>query len=168
MVTAEFARLMARYNKWQNNALLNEVNKLSAEERERDRGAFFGSIHGTLAHLLWADLLWLSRFGDWQAPKCGVAESASLYSDWSELAAARVRTDDGITDWASRLTDEDLSGELAYHSVVLDKLLSKPWGECVTHFFNHQTHHRGQIHAMLTAAGAQPTDTDLVLMPEEF
>ena len=76
--------------------------------------------------------------------------------------------DDTIDAWAARVTDDDLASDLNWHAVVLKRDMSKPLSLLVTHLFNHQTHHRGQVHAMLTSAGAKPDDTDLFLMPERY
>ena len=168
IVTPAYAALMARYNLWQNTSLLAAADGLGAAARDRDRGAFFGSIRGTFSHVLWADLMWLSRFEDSPPPEGGVKGSAGLFPDWPGLVEMRRAADRRIQGWADRLTPEALSDEMTWFSGVLGREVTKPLGLCVAHFFNHQTHHRGQVHAMLTAEGARPGDTDLVMMPEEI
>lgn len=166
MITPDYCRQMARYNLWQNRSLLREADALGPEERARDRGAFWGSIAGTLSHLLWADLFWMSRFEGGERPAATMAESPRAYPDWAAFRALRSATDLRILDWAAALRPLDLEGELVWYSGLRKREISRPKALCVMHFFNHQTHHRGQVHAMLTAAGARPDDTDLAFMPE--
>ena len=165
MIGSEFVRLMARYNRWQNESAYAAADTLDDAGRRAERGAFFGSIHGTLSHLLWADAVWMSRFDSWDRPAVGIPGSAAWVADWAELAARRAEADARIRDWAGRVTEEALAGDLSWHSGALGREVTKPMALCVVHFFNHQTHHRGQVHAMLTAAGARPDDTDLFMMP---
>lgn len=167
MISPGYAHTMARYNAWQNQGLIGAADRLDPSARHLDRGAFFGSLQRTFSHLLWADTIWMSRFDGWQAPAVGLPDSAGFAPDWATLKTARKSADTRITDWASRLEEEDLSGDLIWYSAVSGREMTKPLGLCVSHFFNHQTHHRGQIHAMLTAAGANPGDTDLIFMPED-
>lgn len=167
MIDSGFVRLMARYNAWQNRNLYETAATIGDAARRADRGAFFGSIHGTFSHLLWGDTMWMSRFDGWDKPGCGISESAGWVPDWDDLRARRDEADAAIRDWAGRVSDAALAGELRWYSGVLQRDVEKPYALCVTHFFNHQTHHRGQVHAMLTAAGARPGDTDLFIMPDE-
>lgn len=166
MITAEFCRLMARYNRWQNENLIGAADTLDPAARESNRGAFFGSIAGTLNHLLWADTIWMSRFAGWEKPTVGIPDSATFTSDWEVYKTARARADAGILDWTGQLEDAQLAGDLSWYSGAVKADVRKPLALCVQHFFNHQTHHRGQVHAMLTAAGARPGDTDLFIMPD--
>lgn len=166
MMTAELARLLARYNAWQNRSLFDAASGLPDDARREDRGAFFGSIHATLSHLLWGDTIWMSRFAGWDAPKVGIPGSTDWISDWDQLLVTRIAADARIIEWASDRNDGDFAGMLDWYSGALGKDVSRPLGLCVAHFFNHQTHHRGQVHAMLTAAGAKPEATDLFAMPD--
>jgi len=167
-VTGDYVRTMARYNAWQNKGLRKILQDMPESELTRDRGAFFGSILGTANHLLWGDLLWMARFdgGDGPGEGVGLRESPALCPDVWAWETLRYRTDGRIRAWADRLHAVDLTGDMTWRSVVLDGEITRPVDVCVTHFFNHQTHHRGQIHAMLTAAGVHPGDTDLIVMPE--
>jgi uncharacterized damage-inducible protein DinB len=165
-ITPDWCRLMARYNAWQNRNLLGAADTLDDGARKADRGAFFGSIHATLSHLLWGDRIWMVRFAGGTVPPGGIEESTRLFPDWAELKAARGQTDAAILSWAESLVPEDLHGVLGWHSGVLGREVTKPRALLVTHMFNHQTHHRGQVHAMLTAAGARPGGTDLFTMPD--
>lgn len=166
MITADGCRTMARYNAWQNHSLYGAADGLEDGARRADRGAFFRSIHGTLAHLLWGDSVWLHRFTGSPAPAvASIAESRDWVPDWHDLKHRRTDLDARMIAWTDGLTDADLDGDLTWRSVVLGRDLSRPRGVVAIHVFNHQTHHRGQTHAMLTAAGARPADTDLILMP---
>lgn len=166
MITPDYVRTMARYNRWQNRSLYGAAATLSDTARRQGRGAFFGSIHETLSHLLWGDSMWMSRFDGWDRPDVGIPGSAGWVADWDDLVARRVEADARILGWAGRTTDAGLGGPLRWYSGALGREVEKPFALCVAHFFNHQTHHRGQVHAMLTAAGARPGDTDLFVMPD--
>ncbi len=164
MITSEYCKMMARYNRWQNTSLMNAACSLSDTDRWADRGAFFGSIAATFNHLLWDDALWLARFGGNERPEDSISVSLRDPADWSEFCAARQRRDSEIEAWAHGLAESDLTGDLAWYPAGLDKRVKKPKAVCAIHFFNHQTHHRGQIHAMLTAAGTEPEATDLPML----
>lgn len=165
MISTAHARLMARYNRRQNESLFREADRSSEEERRRDRGAFFGSIHRTLSHLLWADMTWMNRFaGLPKPPGAGGQASADAFQDWRDLAARRVAFDVTIMDWTDSLEAAWLEAETTWLSGSTGREMSRPNWFLATHFFNHQTHHRGQVHAMLTAAGRTPDATDLMLL----
>jgi uncharacterized damage-inducible protein DinB len=158
------ARTMALYNRWMNERQYEQCARLSDEERKRDAGAFFKSIHGTLNHLLLGDRIWLGRFlGEPFAVKSLAQE---LCSDFGELRAERRKTDATIVEWTGSLTDRDLAGELSFTSVVNPKPRRYPLWFAVTHFFNHQTHHRGQLTTLLSQRGVDPGVTDLIWLPE--
>ena len=165
MITASGCRTMARYNAWQNESLYGAAGTLDDAARRAQRGAFFGSIHATLSHLVWADRMWLSRFGRGEAPGGGIAGSVALFADWPSLGAARRAMDAEILVWADALSEADLEGDLSWFSGATGREMVRPRALCVLHLFNHQTHHRGQVHAMLTAAGAVPGPTDLAFAP---
>ena len=163
MITGSYARTMAEYNRWQNENLVTAAEGIGAEARAADRGAFFGSIMGTFSHLLWADTIWMSRFDQGDPPAVGIKDSPRFETDWERFCLARIEMDARITGWTLGL--EEIAGPLRWYSGALERDMEQPLALCVTHFFNHQTHHRGQIHAMLTADGARPGDTDLAFMP---
>ncbi len=156
---------MARYNAWQNRSLSACVKALEMKELKKDRKAFFGSIWATANHLMWGDQLWMSRFDGGFGPKTGIPDSVNLHDDKQLWLDDRLRTDQRIERWAQGLRQMDLVGPLVWHSGAMNKTMTKSKALCVVHFFNHQTHHRGQMHAMLTAAGQTPDDTDLPFMP---
>lgn len=159
---------MARYNRWMNEKLYAVAGELSDEERKRDRGAFFGSIHRTLNHLLLADRVWLGRFtGATLEPgelgPGGIrALDQELYADFDDLRRERSRTDDEIDAFVATLTPEALAGNLRY--LRAGRVSQLPLWHAVAHLFNHQTHHRGQVTTLLTQAGHDPGVTDLVAM----
>lgn len=165
MITPEYCQTMARYNAWQNNALRDMVQKMPKEELHKDRGAFFGSIMATLNHLLWGDTLWISRFDGGAGTDLTIPESGEMTPSPAVWAAERFRTDARITLWAESVHAVDLVGDLTWFSASMQREFTEPRALCVMQLFNHQTHHRGQVHAMLTAAGQKPIDTDLPFMP---
>jgi uncharacterized damage-inducible protein DinB len=159
---------MAAYNAWQNENLYCAADTLGDADRRADKGAFFGSIHATLSHLLWGDLRWMNRFADVPAPnQPNIPASVDECDDWEEMKSRRIAADQAIVDWAAGLTDNDLAGDLTWYSGAAGRDETRPLAMLITHFFNHQTHHRGQIHCLLTSLGAKPNDTDLFLMPAE-
>ncbi len=157
---------MARYNRWQNGSLYGAAETLSDAERRKERGAFFGSIHGTLCHLLWGDRIWMHRFTGSPKPPGGIKDSPGLIDAWDDLVAQRRAMDETIIAWSDGLSEDWLRGSDTWFSGAVGREVTKPIWVLVTHFFNHQTHHRGQAHAMLTAAGAKPMDTDIIFMPD--
>lgn len=165
MISVDHLRLMARYNTWQNASLYAAADTLDDAARRQERGAFWGSIHGTLNHILWADHIWMSRFSDWPKPAVAQKQSPTFASDWSDLKLQRHEADRRIEAWTRGLNPTELEGDLVWFSGALGREATAPRWVCLTHFFDHQTHHRGQIHAQLTAVGAKPDDTDLFFLP---
>ncbi|MEM7643163.1 MAG: DinB family protein [Pseudomonadota bacterium] len=164
MTTPDLCRLMARYNAWQNRSLIAAADTLDDAARWRDRGAFFGSIAATLNHLLHDDALWLARFAGDPRPEDRLPTAVDTPSDWPAYKAARQIRDAEITDWAASLTPDTLTGVLVFHPGGGSERVEKSRALCAAHLFNHQTHHRGQVHAMLTAAGVSPGPTDLAAL----
>jgi len=166
MITPGYAQTMARYNAWQNHSLYSAAATLDDAAREAGQGAFWGSIRQTLAHLIWGDLVWIARFDGGPGPALSNTE-ALVQWDWPHLWAARPQLDARIAGWAWMTDASDFDGDLTWYSGFLGQDMTRPKALCVMQMFNHQTHHRGQVHAMLTAAGAKPDDTDLQLLPED-
>ena len=166
MITPEYCRQMARYNAWQNDGLRVMVGGMDRQTLMQDRGAFWGSIMGTLNHLLWADLMWISRLDGGAGPDVSLQDSPDFTPTPAVWAAERFRMDARITLWAERVSALDLVGTLRWFSGAAGRDVTKPKTLCVIHMFNHQTHHRGQVHQMLTSLGLKPGDTDLPFMPE--
>src|SRR5947199_221282 len=124
MIDPDYVQCMARYNRWQNDNLYAIADALSEAERRREREAFFGSIHATLNHVLWADRIWMSRLAGVPSPRGGIPESVSLYDDWGELKHERKAFDAVVIDWADRLDGASLAGELAYYSGAIKSRLN--------------------------------------------
>ena len=145
MITPAYVIEMAAYNVWQNNGLCRVVQAMDEADVRADRGAFFGSIFGTLNHLLWGDLLWMSRFDGGPAQSPVIADSAAFTATVGDWADQRIRTDARIAAWAAGVIASDLSGDLTWFSGSLNAEVAKPTATCIIHLFNHQTHHRGQF-----------------------
>lgn len=164
-------RAMAGYNRLMNARLYDAAARLSDEDRRRDLGAFFGSLHGTFNHLLLADRVWLGRFtgdralgeslGEDGRPIRITSLAQELYADFARLRAERERTDGAILGWTGGLAAEDLARPLAYKTSNGTPCEHPLW-QALSHFFNHQTHHRGQATALLTRLGVDPGVTDLI------
>jgi len=156
-------RAMARYNRWMNERVYGHCENLSDAERKTDRGAFFRSVHGTLNHLLLGDRLWLGRFLAREFRVTTLADE--LYGDFSELRRERARTDAEILEWVETLDEKRLAAPLKFRSIVGNRDRSFPLWFAVQHFFNHQTHHRGQVTTLLMQSGVDPGVTDLMWLP---
>jgi uncharacterized damage-inducible protein DinB len=167
-------RLMAEYNRWMNRRLYEAATGLDPEAIGRDRGAFFGSILGTLNHVAVADAAWLRRFGaagpwerlreaaEWLPRPAGPRDV--LAAHLPGLQSTRERLDDLIVAWCDELKFNDLDRVLAYRDSA-GEAFQHQLGPLLSHFFNHQTHHRGQATALLFQAGVDVGDTDLDAMP---
>ncbi len=153
-------RMFAAYNRWANERLYAAAADLENDEYRRDMHAFFSSLHGTLNHLLVTDRIWLYRFtGEGEAPK---ALDAILFHKLEDLKAARVKEDARIIDWVNRLDNAAISGRFTYTTVSDMRTISQRLAPALAHLFNHQTHHRGQAHAILTALGKSAPSFDLI------
>lgn len=150
------ARAHARYNHWMNEKLYALAAELSDEERKRDLGAFFQSLHGTLHHVLVADRIWLSRFEG-----TTLTQDASLANDFDKLRAARNIEDERIVKFADALTEARMGADFSYKNLRGDPFTHPLWF-AVDHAFNHQTHHRGQATTLLMQLGKDPGVTDLI------
>lgn len=164
MITSAYVRTMAAYNAEMNRRLYSAASRLSDAERRRDHGAFWGSLHNTLVHILWGDGQWMSRFDGWERPTTPIKESGHMLVDYDELCTKRVAADAKIEDWARRVDETWLNGDMTWFSGAANREVTAPKRLLVTHFFNHQTHHRGQAHALITGAGEKTEDTDLFLV----
>ncbi len=164
--------LMADYNQWMNKSIYLAASKLSADELSKERGAFFGSIIGILNHIFVGDTIWLKRFADHpselkalnsiralEKPK---SLDAILYHEFRDLESARIRMDDVIQEFAHELTGEVLASSLSYSNTKGEQF-NKNLGHLIQHFFNHQTHHRGQVTTLLSQAGIDAGVTDLLI-----
>jgi uncharacterized damage-inducible protein DinB len=163
MITPAYCTTMARYNQWINERLYAVCATLSDEARKRDRGAFFGSMHRTLNHLLWGDRIWLGRL---TGLPCDVpAFGADAIADFSVLRDARRDVDAAMSVWAEGLTPAAIVGELEYRSAVDGKTRRLACALAVVHMFNHGIHHRGQLTTLISQEGVDPGPTDLPWVP---
>ncbi|WP_347930053.1 DinB family protein [Pseudomonas helvetica] len=169
--------LMATYNQWMNAKIYEAARSLPDEELSVDRKAFFGSILGTLNHLVAGDTVWLKRFAKHPADYLALEPIQQLpalksldqllFSNIRELSAHRVWLDQNIVEWSRSIAESDLDHTLHYTSMKGIPADRNFYG-LVMHFFNHQTHHRGQVTTLLSQAGVDIGDTDLVaLIPSE-
>ncbi|GAB4287952.1 MAG: DinB family protein [Roseovarius sp.] len=166
MILPDYARVMARYNGWQNRLLAEALEGVPLAELTADRGAAFGSILGTLNHLLWADALWMSRLDPAFAPPAGgLADSAGLCPTLGVWEAERFVLDGRIAGWAAQLSAVRLAGEVRWPGAAGGEEMRRPVALVVMHMFNQQAHHRAQVHAMMTAAGLAAPVSDLCGMP---
>ncbi len=163
--------LMAQYNQWMNRNVCRAASTLSHAELAEDRGAFFGSILGTLNHMLVGDTIWLQRcashldtwrsLGYVRGLETPRALDQMLYEDLDAFCEAREKLDNVIVDFVAELTDEVIESSLEYRNIA-GQFKRKQLGLVLLHFFNHQTHHRGQITTLLSQAGVDVGVTDLL------
>jgi uncharacterized damage-inducible protein DinB len=152
-------QMFAAYNKWANGRIYDAAAELSADEFERNMGAFFRSMLGTLNHLLATDRIWMKRFtGEGEAP---AALDAVLYPLFAKLRTAREAEDARIVKWIGSLKEKELAGRFTYTTLSDMRTVSQRLAPALAHFFNHQTHHRGQAHVILTAMGRPSVVLDL-------
>ncbi len=158
-------RMLADYNRRANARLYEACGRLPAAERTKVRPAFFKSIHGTLNHIMVGDRIWLGRFEGREMTSSGL--DSILYEDFAELCRARRAEDDRIEAFAEGLTVEFLGGTIGYRNHE-GRSFEDPAALVVAHLFNHQTHHRGQVHDMLCQTELPPPSLDMhrVLRPD--
>ena len=164
MIDTAYCRLMAEYNAWMNAKVYAACSSLSHEALVEDRGAFFKSVYLTLNHIAYSDLAFLSRFTGEppQVPPLG----EDLFGGFASLRTERERLDRRLSSWASALTAEWLALSLTYVSKVDRRERTVPRWVLVTHLFNHQTHHRGQVTTLLSQRGLDVGSTDIPFMPQ--
>lgn len=154
----------AKYNNWMTEKVYAAACELSDAERKADRGAFFGSVHSTLNHILFADRAWMGRFTGRAYEIRGMG--VDLYDDFAELQEAHLAMCADIAAFTDTLTPEWLAGMQVWTSVTDKKQRQRPRWMLVSHMFNHQTHHRGQVSTLLSQAGKDIGVTDLPFMPD--
>ena len=164
MITESYAQLMAQYNQWINARLYALCATLPDAELRKDRGAFFHSIYGTLNHIAYGDMAFLSRFTG--NPGVVPEPGADLFGTFDRLRAERVSLDRRILDWSASLSPAWLAEPLTYTSKIDGKTRTVPKWVLVTHTFNHQTHHRGQVTTLLSQMGLDVGTTDIPFMPQ--
>ena len=169
--------LLARYNQWMNQRIYAAAESLGEVELAQDRGAFFGSVLGTLNHILVGDTVWLNRFARHPAEFDSLAIMAELpnpdsldqilYPDFKVLRSKRVDLDQVIVNLIEELTDQALNVTLGFND-MRGQPMQKSFTALLQHFFNHQTHHRGQVTTLLSQRGIDPGVTDLLeLIPNQ-
>jgi len=152
--------MFAGYNAWANRRLYDAAALLSDADYRADKGAFFKSMHGTLNHLLATDRIWMKRFtGEGEAPE---RLDAILHDHLADLDAARTKEDRRIVAYIDSLDDERLSGVIRYRRVSTPEEFVQPLMPALDHWLNHQTHHRGQAHMILTSLGKTAPELDLL------
>ena len=157
--------MFAAYNAWANDILYKAVAKLSDEQFHRDCGAFFGSVHGTLNHLLVGDNLWMSRF---QRKESNIkSQDTVLHEDFDGLKFARSAMDVQIIEFVQNLSKKDLESELEFQTILNPVVITHPFSLALAHFFNHQTHHRGQVHGLLSQLTDDAPPLDLMYYQRE-
>ena len=155
--------MFAAYNRWANERVYEAAAKLADADYRANRGAFFGSLHGTLNHLLVGDRIWMRRFTGTGPVHAQLDEI--LFDDLSGLAAARREEDERIIAYVDGLSEADLATPFTYRTIVKPTDITQPLAPALAHFFNHQTHHRGQAHTLVTiaAGNAAMPSLDLIM-----
>lgn len=159
--------MFALYNRWANQRLYAAAAKLSDADYRADRGAFFKSMHGTLNHLLVTDHIWFHRFTG-QGPT-HAALDAIIHEQFAPLHAARVVEDERIIKFIDGLSEDEVEGRFTYTTIVNPKTITQRRAPALAHWFNHQTHHRGHAHMMLTSIGGNDAapSLDMILFHRE-
>jgi uncharacterized damage-inducible protein DinB len=160
-------RMFAGYNAWCNERLYDAAASVSDADYRADRGAFFKSLHGTLNHLLLGDRIWMNRFtGEFELPK---TLDEILYDDFAALRADRRKMDRSIKRYIDGLSEADLGKTIRYRTFSKPTDIEQVLAPALDHFFNHQTHHRGQAHALLSSiVGNDRTPSfDLIIYQRE-
>jgi uncharacterized damage-inducible protein DinB len=157
----QYFAMFARYNAWANRRLYGRAAELPDGDYRAERGAFFGSVHGTLNHLLVTDRIWLNRFTG-SGPTYRRLDLV-LHEELAPLRAEREAEDARIVAWVDTLDAGKLAGSFTYTPITNPHPVTQPLAPTLGHFFNHQTHHRGQVHALLTAIGGRAAAPELDL-----
>ena len=153
-------QMFGHYNAWANGRLYAAAALLSTEQYHADRGAFFKSVHGTLNHLLATDRIWMRRFtGGGDAPD---RLDANLFETFDTLRTAREAEDSRIVSFVDGLTDDRIAETITYRRVSSPEQFEQLLALALAHWFNHQTHHRGQVHALLTGLTGEAPELDLL------
>lgn len=157
--------MLADYNAWANERLYGAAAELADDDYRADQGAFFGSLHGTLNHLLLGDRIWMHRFtGEGDEP---ATLDAILYDAFEDLWAARRAEDSRISDYIAELSEGDLAATVRYRTTRDPVEIEQYLTPLLVHFFNHQTHHRGQAHVLLTRLTGEAPSLDLLVFQRQ-
>ena len=153
-------QMLAAYNRWANGRLYDAAVDLTDAEVAQDVGAFFRSMMGTLNHILVADRIWMKRFtAHGEAPR---SLDAIIHPNLDPLRIAREAEDERISSWIEGLEEKAFAGRFSYITVTDMRTVSQRLAPALTHFFNHQTHHRGQAHTILSLLGREPPSLDMI------
>jgi uncharacterized damage-inducible protein DinB len=164
-VITDHVRRFARYNRWANRRLYEACAALPAADYHAARPSFFGSIHATLNHILVGDSIWFGRFTG--NPPPGVTKlNQILHDDLASLRSARAAKDEEIVAYCDQLDEAALNATFSYANMAGQRF-TDPLFPPLMHFFNHQTHHRGQVHGLLSHAGASPPELDMIYFMRE-
>ena len=158
MTTITNFQLLANFNTWANTKIFSSCKELDDTEYKKDRGAFFSSIHGTLNHLLVVDRAYISRIEGKDHNLKSLDQI--LYENLFQLEKARIKEDKHLVDLVNNLSEESINKEITYKSFETGKNTYTINTILIT-LLNHQTHHRGQIHNMLSQAGIKPPQIDI-------
>jgi uncharacterized damage-inducible protein DinB len=156
----EHLRRMARYNAWANRRLYEACAQLPEVEYRKPRPAFFGSIHGTLNHLLVADRIWLARIEGKGVPRLQLDDQPC--GTLAQLREARDVEDARMIQLVNGYGEDDLEKSVRYRLITQPDEAETPLHVCWLHLFNHQTHHRGQVHDQLSQTELAPPPLDLI------
>lgn len=153
-------RMFAGYNRWANTVLYDAAAELDSKAYDANAGAFFGSMNGTLNHILVGDRVWMRRFtGEGSHPD---RLDAIIEADFGKLRSLREAEDTRIIGWVDGLDEDALAGRFTYTTITDMRTISQRLAPAMAHFFNHQTHHRGQAHTILSVLGKDPPPLDLL------
>lgn len=153
--------LLADYNAWANGRLYEAVAALSETDYRADHGAFFRSLEGTLNHLVVTDRIWLARFQGEEGPR--VPLDGIVCPTFDALRAARAAEDARLIAFVAGLDADAIAGTIRYRTISAPMIIEQRLGDTITHLFNHQTHHRGQAHALLTRITGEAPSLDLLM-----
>lgn len=163
MFDGDYFQLMAKYNRWMNRGIFGVCGQIPESDRRKDLGAFFKSIHDTLDHIYYGDKAWMNRFS---GKPVGVNIGEQLNPTFESLKEAREEMDTAIIEWSEGLDKTWLKKDFEYTSNVDGQTRVLPTWVLVTHMFNHQTHHRGQVTTLIKQLGYKPSITDIPWLPE--
>ncbi len=166
-------RLMAKYNQWMNQSLYTAAAELPVEKLKEDKKAFFGSVIGTLNHIMVSDIIWLKRFSMHPANHTALEPirrlehpkslDQTLFANLEQFFEQRLQLDDIIINWCDQISEVDLSHHLQYKNMK-GEVAVREFSSLIFHFFNHQTHHRGQVTTLLSQEGVDVGVTDLLML----
>jgi uncharacterized damage-inducible protein DinB len=166
-MTPEYFQYFAKYNSWANKKLFDACGQLSSEEYFKQRPSSFGSIHRTLNHIMVADRIWLDRFAERETLIKRLDHE--LFNTLEDLRTGRRDLDRAIEEMTVELNDLQLTKELSFRLLSkANETSSSPMRYALGHFFNHQTHHRGQVHDLLSQTAVPPPSLDLIYFVREL